>query len=32
MRDNIMNVFGSKLADGLVPLRAEIAGGNKLEG
>ena len=32
MRDNIVNVFGSKLADGLVPLAAETPGGSKLEG
>lgn len=32
MRDNIVNVFGSKLADGLVPVDAETPGGSKLEG
>ena len=32
MRDNIVNVFGARLADGLVPLHAETAGGSKLEG
>lgn len=32
MRDNIVNVFGARLADGLVPLQAETTGGSKLEG
>ena len=32
MRDNIVNVFGARLADGLVPVHAETAGGSKLEG
>lgn len=32
MRDNIVNVFGARLADGLVPLHAGTTGGSKLEG
>lgn len=32
MRDNIVNVFGARLADGLMPLHAESPGGSKLEG
>ena len=32
IRDNIVNVFGSRLADGLVQLSAGTAGGSQLEG
>ena len=32
LKDNIVNVFGSRLADGLVPVNAETPCGSKLEG
>ena len=32
LKDNIVNVFGSRLAEGLVALHAETASGTKLAG
>ncbi len=32
LKDNIVNVFGSRLAEGLVALHAETASGTKLVG
>ncbi len=32
LKDNVVNVFGSRLADGLVPLSAETASGTKTVG
>ncbi len=32
LKDNVVNVFGSRLAEGLVALHAETASGTKLAG